>query len=136
MNRLKLAIAKKKACMVLDDEHEHITHAFHKYLKRRVHPSNIVYNHFDAKRRVQNAVFMDETDCIERLERQDEIYGETDGDRIWINPWCTSQEMVLTLVHEALHDSVQVLRATRQSKHKNLNVQQEHDVMESLEFCM
>ena len=98
------------------------------YLKQRgVHSPNVVYNHLDAKRRVRAAIFMDEADCHDRAERQDEIYGETDGDQIWINPWCTGKEMALTLVHEALHDSVHVVRHTRQGKHKKLDLKQEHD---------
>ena len=136
MNRQMLKRAKTKACAVLDDEHERITCAFCKYLESRAHSSNIVYNHNDAKRRVRDAVFMDETNCLDRAERGDEIYGETDGDQIWINPWCTGQEMVLTLVHEALHDSVHVVRPTRQGMMKGLNTEQEHAVMETLDCCM
>lgn len=136
MNRQLLKRAKIKACAVLDDEHERISCAFCKYLEGQAHSSNIVYNQNDAKRRVRDAVFMDETNCLVRAERGDEIYGETDGDQIWINPWCTGQEMVLTLVHEALHDSVHIVRPTRQGMMKGLNTKQEHAVMETLDFCM
>lgn len=128
--------AKTKACAILDNEYDHITRAFCKHLESRVHSSNIVFNHNDAKRRVRGAVFMDETNCLDRVEQGDEIYGETDGDQIWINPWCTGQEMVLTLVHEALHDSVRIMRVTRQGSCKYLDVESEHSVMKSLACCI
>ena len=136
MIRQTLKRAKEKACCVLDTEHKRITCAFCQYLKSRAHSSNIVYDHTGAKRRVQDAIFMDETDCLDRAERGDEIYGETDGDQIWINPWCTGREMVLTLVHEALHDSVHIVRVTRQGVRKRLDINSEHSVMESLECCI
>lgn len=136
MRRRTLARAKDRACEVLDREQEQIICVFSKYLQGHVHSANIVYKHSDAKRRVRNAVFMDETDCADRVKREDEIYGETDGDQIWVNPWCIGREMVLTLVHEALHDSVYVVRPTRQGKYKSLDLKQEHDAMDPLEFCM
>jgi hypothetical protein len=110
--------------------------AFCTYLKNRAHPSKIVYDHVDAKRRICDAVFMDEDDCLDRVERADEIYGETDGDQIWINPWCTGREMMLTLVHEALHDSVHVVRPTRSGRKKGLYTAQEHAVMDTFDFCI
>lgn len=136
MNRQELRKAKVKACALLHSEHQRITCAFCRHLERRVRSCNIVYSHSDAKRRVWAAVFMDEADCLDRAERDDEIYGETDGDQIWINPWCTGHEMVLTLVHEALHDSVHVVRRTRQGTKKGLNIVQEHAVMKTLDCCI
>ena len=136
MNRQKLAHAKVQAVKLLNAEHRRITCAFCKYLERQTRPCNVIYNHIDAKRRISEAVFMDVSDCLDREERGDEIYGETDGDQIWINPWCTRHEMVMTLIHEALHDSVHIVRPTRRGKCKGLNIKQEHDVMKTLDCCI
>lgn len=129
--RVTLANAKRIACESLDSHKQEILDAFTAML-----PQGFEYNHDCAKRRVSNAVFMDTKDCEERVRRGDEIFGETDGDQIWINPLCSYNEMVLTLVHEALHDTVFLRRATRTGPCKGLSVDFEHNVMKRLPFCM
>ena len=136
MNRIRLKRAKVRACDVLDEHYDDIINAFRTHLLGNTHSGNIVYDDSGAKRRVREAVFMDIDDVLDRVQREDEIYGETDGDQIWINPWCSLNEMVLTLVHEALHDSIEIERSTRRSKHKKLGCESEHSVMKRLEYCM
>ena len=131
-----LTQAKRRAVAILDREHERIVCAFCMYLKSRVPKCNVVFDHKDAKRRIRAAVLMSRSDCLDRALRDDEIYGETDGDQIWINPACSRELMVLTLIHEALHDSVHVCRCTRRGERKYLSARDEHAVMRGLTCCI
>lgn len=136
MRRVSLSNAKAAAVALLDSHHDEIKRAFCDYLAGRVHPSNVVFDYRDARRRIWEAIYMDVADCRDRRVRRDEIFGETDGNQIWINPWCNHKEMVLTLVHEALHDSVHIIRATRQGLRKGLDIDSEHRVMGELDCCI
>lgn len=88
--------------------------------------------HFDlegARRRLANAVLLS---VSESSERQDEISGETDGETIWILRGLSHDDCVETLVHEAMHDSVFIRRATRSGEYKGLSCELEHDVIYGL----
>ena len=127
-----LASAKRRARGTLLTQRASILAAF----KARLGTSAFVYEEAQSMRRIDAAVFMDERDCERRAEREDEIYGETDGNQIWINPWCDSMEMERTLLHEALHDAVKLERPTRSGDFKTLTENAEHAVMQELPYCI
>ena len=66
----------------------------------------------------------------ETTERADEINGETDGDAIWLMRRLGDGLLLNTLLHEALHDSVFVERATRSGLRRTLSESDEHAIME------
>lgn len=78
-------------------------------------------------RRIDEAAF---------VRDRDDIYGETDGESIWISRTeMTKTELVNTLVHEALHDSVTIERHTRCNDITALTARQEHACMRALGEC-
>ena len=93
-------------------------------------PSEDLYFDFKgAQQRLANAVLLS---VAESEERKDEIYGETDGETIWILRGLSLEECVETLIHEAMHDSVFIKRSTRSGEHKPLSCEVEHDVIYGL----
>ena len=58
-----------------------------------------------------------------------EINGETDGDAIWLMRRLGDGLLLNTLLHEALHDSVFVERATRSGLRRTLSESDEHAIM-------
>lgn len=79
-----------------------------------------------ARARVRDAVLLSRD---ESRERRDEILGETDGETIWIVRGLSMDETVTTLLHEAMHDSVFIRRATRSGARKGLSCELEHQVI-------
>jgi hypothetical protein len=122
-------MAKEKAltmlhpCIVLP--------AFQGYLgyRYKVHGDHVVFDYEGAKDRVKDAVLLSN---VESQERKEEIYGETDGETIWILRGLTFEECVQTLLHEAMHDSVFIVRNTRSGMYKSLSCEEEHDVIYSV----
>ena len=102
--------------------------AFERHLSNKYKISNeLLYFDFEgAKRRVANAVLLS---VSESTEREDEIYGETDGETIWLLRGLTLEESVETLLHEAMHDSVFIKRSTRSGDYKHLSCELEHDII-------
>ena len=87
---------------------------------------SIYFDLSDARRRIREAVFLGHT---ESHERRREISGETDGDTIWLVRDMGQQHTTRTLLHEALHDSVYVLRDTRRGHKRALSCECEHRAM-------
>ena len=119
-------MAKEKALTMLHPSI--VLPAFQGYLgyKYKVHEDQVVFDYEGAKHRLRDAVILS---IAESQERQDEIYGETDGETIWILRGLTFEECVETLLHEAMHDSVFVRRNTRSGMYKSLSTEEEHDVI-------
>lgn len=128
----RLRWAKKVAIQRLSRQQRLITYAFQCYLRNRIDASRVWFQESDALRRVRSARFMRLSECHRRREIDDEVYGETDGETIWIDPRLTKEQMAATLVHEALHDSVVLDCCTRAGPVKYLSADDEHIVMYQL----
>ena len=94
--------------------------------KYKVSPDDIHFDFEGARSRLANAVLLS---VGESREREDEIYGETDGETIWILRGLELEECVQTLIHEAMHDSVFLKRSTRSGDYKSLSCDLEHEVI-------
>ena len=129
MSRQEFLHAKQDAIQRLNKEF--ITDAFRTHLRTHYHiPEECVYFDItDAKRRIRSATLMP---YVESFERMYELSGETDGDSIWILRGMYYKDIVETLLHESLHDSVFVQRQTRTGSQKNLPCDVEHDIMEKV----
>lgn len=128
-SRTTLLSAKHAALSVFTPER--IFTAFEEYLLKHYRLSSDLL-HFDlegARNRLANAVLLS---VNESIERQDEIYGETDGETIWILRGLSLEDCIETLIHEAMHDSVFIKRTTRSGKHKSLSCELEHHVIYGL----
>ena len=128
MSRATLREAKRDAISLLD---RGMLFNFQNELSRRygVPPWRVEFHYRDAVDRIQNAVYIGHT---ESTERTDEISGETDGETIWVLRGLTYEELVETLVHEALHDSCFIHRPTRACTLRGLTESLEHDVMDPI----
>ena len=126
MSREEFAKAKRRACEALTVER--VLPPFRAYLYKRFGIPNhrVRFDHEDAIRRIGSAMLMSHT---ESEQRWNELYGETDGDGIWIMRNMSFEDQVSTLMHEALHDSVHIERVTRSSKFKGIDEENEHIVM-------
>lgn len=127
MSREVLVAAKCVAQRVLGPEW--VLPLFQEYLSSRYGcpPDRVVFDYKDACRRIREAVYLGHT---ETTERADEINGETDGDTIWLMRRLGDGLLLNTLLHEALHDSVFVERATRSGLRRTLSESDEHAIME------
>ena len=94
-----------------------------------VPPESVVVDVARTRARVRDAVLLSRD---ESRERKDEILGETDGETIWIVRGLSMDETVTTLLHEAMHDSVFIRRATRSSARKGLSEEFEHQIIYSV----
>lgn len=124
--RTELAKAKLEACRRLREHSEHVLHAFRSYLWSvyHVYPDAVMFDVEGALSRINDAVFT--TECPD-------LYAETDGTTIWISKIAMNfAEVVATLIHEALHDSVFVLRSTRYGHRRVMSCHDEHCVMSVL----
>ena len=132
MSRNALARAKREALETLDDP-QFIIGPFRDHLRKRgVAIDNIVFDVEGARRRVREAVLLS---YAESEERRDDIYGETDGETIWVLRGLSPYETVVTLLHEAMHDAVFIRRPTRSGQQKGLSCDLEHEVIHTrLEF--
>ena len=113
--------------MRLREHTDWVLEEFRAYLweSYRVYPDAVVFDVEDALSRIDHAVFS--TDCSE------DLYAETDGTTIWISKSAMNfTEVVAALIHEALHDSVFVLRLTRDGGRKVMSCHDEHCVMSRL----
>lgn len=120
-----LTDAKHVACALFDSER--IFRAFATHLQ--TYGIGKPQLHFDlagALRRMRDAALLS---VGETNERQHDIYGETDGETIWILRGLTFEECVETLLHEAMHDAVFVHRPTRSGPYKGLSCDLEHRVI-------
>lgn len=128
-SRNTLFLAKCAALTVFTPEH--ILGAFETYLfdKYKLAKETLFFDLEGARKRLAGAVLLS---VSESGEREDEIYGETDGETIWILRGLTLQECVTTLIHEAMHDSVFIRRSTRSGEYKSLSCELEHHVIYGL----
>ena len=130
MSRLRLREVKRAVIKRLNDDDimADVTSQFETYLSNtyNIYKEQIYFEKECTLQRVANAIFLEKKD-------DREIYGETDGETIWINPSCSEIEKVL--MHEALHDSFFVIRKTRSGKKKSLGCKDEHNVMEKIPFA-
>jgi len=129
MSRHAFVRAKCDALALMNPEG--ITGAFRFHLRKRygVSEDNVVFMEDDARRRISNATLLS---CVESREREDEISGETDMDGIRIIRGMEHDHTVMTLLHEAMHDSVFVTRATRNGCMRGLTECDEHRVIYAL----
>jgi len=134
MARIALKEAKVEALELLEKNWPDIVNEFKLHLKDKHHFRGAVHvDQEGARRRVKEAVFV----ALEDEER-DELTGElmyqgyTDGEVIWVHKDIDYESMVGTLVHEALHDSVFILRTTRTLTKRGLSCADEHAVMTRL----
>tara|TARA_E500000331_G_scaffold314447_1_gene323762 strand:+ start:344 stop:760 length:417 start_codon:yes stop_codon:yes gene_type:complete len=128
MSRATLQEAKRDAISLLD---RGVLFDFQNELKRRygVHPHRVEFHYRGAVQRIRDAVYVGHTESTERF---DELSGETDGETIWVLRGLTYEELVETLVHEALHDSCFIRRPTRAGNLRGLTEELEHDVMDPI----
>ena len=134
MARLNLKHAKEEALGVLEESWPSIEHAFSEHVRTRLGWKGDVYvDKEGAAKRLIDAVFVSPQD-----QEYDELTGErmyngmTDGEMIWIERCCEYEQMVGTLIHEALHDCVFLVRPTRAAQYRNLSGEFEHSVFECL----
>lgn len=128
MSRDVFREAKERALQTLSTEW--VLDAFRAHLGRHKVPvERVTFDYDDAVRRIREAVLLPHA---ESRAREDEISGETDGDQIWIVRGLSLDDCVETLLHEAMHDSVFVTRATRSGARKGLSCELEHAVIYGL----
>lgn len=118
-----LAIEQFCASTVLD--------AFRELLHRRYHVPRelVVIDEEGARRRLCDAVLLG---LRESEERQQEIWGETDGVTISVLRGTSLSQCTWTLLHEAMHDCVFIERTTRSGTRKSLSCDVEHEVIYAL----
>ena len=133
MARLTLKHAKEEALDLLQHSWSHIELTFIEHVRDQLGWRGEL--HFDkagAEKRLLDAVFL-HPDDQEYDKAGDIMYnGFTDGDMIWIERCCEYEQMVGTLIHEALHDCVFLIRPTRQTRYRGLSCEFEHSVFECL----
>ena len=119
-----MATAKPYAIRILTANGERVQRHFKRYATRkyRCKPSSVKFEMDRSVKRIRAAVLSD---------LSDDVYGETDGDTIWINSGLpmTWGDIVATLVHESLHDCCFV-------RGKTMSCLGEHRCMQGLgEVC-
>jgi hypothetical protein len=121
-----LSTAKDSALSLF--RHDMIFKAFQKHLSSKYKLTNnqLFFDYENAKKRLKDAVLLS---VKESTERFNEIYGETDGETIWILRGLSLDECVETLLHEAMHDSVFIRRTTRSGEYKSLSCDLEHSII-------
>jgi hypothetical protein len=128
-SRTTLLSAKCAALTVFTPETIFTAFEHYLYSKYKLTSDKLFFDYEGAKRRLENAVLLS---VNESTEREDEIYGETDGETIWILRGLSLEECIETLIHEAMHDSVFIKRTTRSGEHKPLSCDLEHEVIYGL----
>ena len=124
MSRLHLQQCKRQAVQEMKGLARSI---FVPYLRRYgVCASRVAYDHRETCRRLQDAVY------LARQDKRTELAGETDGDTIWVVRDMDVRDPVEPLLHEALHDSVFIIRPTRRGIKKGLSCDCEHRVMRTV----
>ena len=127
MDRTRLAVAKAEAEALFASAGYDVL--FRQYLatRRGIPPERVVFHRDAACRRIREAALLS---VRESAERRDAIEGETDGETIWIVRGLDHDQMVGVLLHEALHDTAFVARATRAGAEKGLSCEEEHRFLE------
>ena len=130
--RLTLKNAKIDALQLLQHSWPNIERTFSKEIRKRLAWQGEIYiDKAGAEQRLKDAVFVDPSE--QSFENGEFMYnGMTDGDMIWIEPCVEYEQMVGTLVHEALHDCVYLVRPTRAGNYRGLSCDFEHAVFEYL----
>ena len=129
MARYNLKVAKESALSILKESWDEIENVFTEHIRCKLqYKGEIVIDRDGAEKRLQNATFVDKDDK-EVDETGTRLYnGMTDGETIWIDKECVVEEMIATLIHEALHDCVFLVRPTRCMSLRNLSCDFEHSV--------
>ena len=125
MSRAELRAAKEQALELFSEE---LVVGFQKELERRygLPRDRVIFKRADAIRRIKEAVYLNYT---ELEEDGDEYCGMTDGDTIWVMRNLTFADLVETLIHEALHDSMFIEAKTRSGVAVQLPEETEHAAM-------
>jgi hypothetical protein len=133
MARLTLKHAKDEALELLQSSWPTIEYNFANHIKKNLAWQGQIYlDKAGAEKRLRDAVFIVSEDQAFD-ENGDHMYnGMTDGDIIWIERGIEYEQMIGTLVHEALHDCVFLVRPTRSCTYRRLSCEFEHAVFESL----
>ena len=124
--RALLSLAKQEAKRRVSTHDAEVLDTFRSHLwdRYRVFPCDVEFDTSSAIDRIDGAVFS--------VDRPD-LYAETDGTTIWISKIAMNfTEVVATLIHESLHDSVYVLRRTREGCRKLMSCHDEHLCMHRL----
>ena len=129
MSREMMQKAKETALALLSEELVFPMFRYHLTGRYRVPADQIVFNLQDARRRIREATYLP---LQESKERFAELRGETDGDMIWVTRGLDFEDTVDTLLHEAMHDSVFIRRATRSGDMKGLSCELEHQIMDDI----
>lgn len=96
---------------------------------RYIPREKIKINLIEAKKRVQNAAFFSKIDS----EKFDDISGATSDGMIWVHrSMQTHDDVVEILLHEVLHDLINIERSTRSGSHKYLSESFEHFIMKDI----
>ena len=133
MARLTLKHAKDEALKMLQESWPEIECTFTEQIKMRLAwQGEVRLDKKGAEQRLRDAVFV-VPDDQQYDENGEYMYnGMTDGDIIWIERGIEYEQMIGTLIHEALHDCVFLVRPTRSCKYRRLSCEFEHSVFESL----
>lgn len=127
--RLALKRAKCEAVEIVTSKHAAIEKICSSLLRREVH-----FDRKDAVARIMGAVFLDRAEEAERIDDDDEIFGETEDGAIWISRVDMNHDLFVgALVHECLHDSLRVARPTRAAHERGLSETLEHSLMRELQ---
>ena len=129
MSRSTLSRAKHTAAQLLTPEFVESTFRSRLAQKFGIPHERVFFDHTNALKRLHDAILFS---SVETRAREDEIYGETDGETIWIIRGLEEDEYVEVLMHEAMHDSVFILRQTRSGERKGLSCDVEHDVIHTI----
>ena len=97
VSKKRINVAKEIVIMILNEEQKNILNAFKILANKKYKNKNIdIKINFDSAIKCVNNTIL--------TKENDEIYGETDGDTIWISPLKMSYEYIVgTLLHESLH---------------------------------
>ena len=133
MSRLTLKNAKVEALELLQALWPCIETTFRDMaIKQLAWRGEVHVDRTGAEKRLLDAVFVAEEDREVDEDGELSYYGMTDGDMIWIDRDIEYKQMIGTLIHEALHDCVFLVRPTRAVERRGLSCEFEHSVMERL----
>ena len=133
MSRLTLKNAKDEALHTLRDSWGMVEAVFVKHVRQQLKWQGEIYiDKAGAEKRLLDAVFVPPSEQEYDAEGDIMYRGLTDGDMIWVDRCCEYEMMVGTLIHEALHDCVFLVRPTRAAEYRRLSCDFEHSVFECL----
>jgi hypothetical protein len=128
-NLMSRALLKEAKEIALEVFHDHFFDEAFCAALSGIPRERITLDFGGAVSRIKNAIFFN---AVENKAREEEIYGETDGHQIWLVRGLDVDQMIITLLHEALHDLYTIHRPTRSGPQKHLSCSLEHSVIYKL----